>query len=764
MPESMVYSALAAVEIPFWVKFLVGAGVVLALAVALSVWLARLYRKVEQGTAIIRTGAGGTKVSFDGKVVFPLVHRMEVMDITVKRIEIDRMGQNGLICKDNLRADVKVAFFVRVNKTPQDVLKVAQALGCRRASDTRALVEFFDAKFSEALKTTGKQFDFVNLYTDRMRFKDEILKVIGTDLNGYVLDDAAIDSLEQTPLESLNPQNILDAEGIKKITDLTSAQHVLSNHITREKEKTIKRQDVEAREKILELERQQADAEQKQLREITEITARQQAEAERVCQEERLKRERAKIATEEELAIAEENKNRQIIVAARSRERTDKVEFERVEKDRQLEITERERVVALAAIERDKAVEVEKRAIEEVVRERVSVTRTRVEQEQKILDTEAFAGAERAREVAVVAEKAEAERYQAREVIGAEADRDAAARHAEKWVIEAEAKRAAAEKEADARKVLADAQAQEAAVAGLGEARAMEAKARAYEQQGAAQAKVVELQGTAEASKIRATMAAQAEGKKALALAEADGFERQGEAEAKVVDVGGLAEASKIRATMTAEAEGVRAKSLAEAEGVRAKSLAEAEGKKALASADADGITAKAEAMKLFHEAGREHEEFKLRLDRDLKVELAGIDVRRDVAAEQAKVLGAALEHAKIDIVGGDAAIFDRLVNSIAGGKVVDRWVDNSRVLSDVKDAVVGGADGAVSPGELPSRLRAWMAQYGVTSESVKNLTVAALVAKLLARAEGDDKGLLRKVAEWVESSGLGDKSASRWL
>ena len=92
-----------------------------------------------------------------------------------------------------------MAFFVRVNKTVQDVMQVAQLLGCDRASRESALVELFDAKFSEALKTVGKQFDFVDLYNSRERFKEEILNIIGTDLNGYVLDDAAIDYLEQTP-------------------------------------------------------------------------------------------------------------------------------------------------------------------------------------------------------------------------------------------------------------------------------------------------------------------------------------------------------------------------------------------------------------------------------------------------------------------------------------------------------------------------------------------------------------------------------------
>ena len=241
-------------------------GLLFMMALGGLLMLVKLYQKVDQGTSLVRNGMGGTKVSFSGMLVFPVVHRAERMDISVKRIEIYRHGSEGLICLDNIRADIKVAFFVRVNKTTQDVMQVAQLLGCTRASEEHSLVELFDAKFSEALKTVGKQFEFVDLYNSRDRFKEEILKIIGTDLNGYVLDDAAIDYLEQTPVEKLNPDNILDADGIKKITDLTAKQQVLANHIRRDREKLIKKQDVEAREAILELERQLAEAEEHTLR------------------------------------------------------------------------------------------------------------------------------------------------------------------------------------------------------------------------------------------------------------------------------------------------------------------------------------------------------------------------------------------------------------------------------------------------------------------------------------------------------------------
>ena len=59
--------------------------------------------------------------------------------------------------------------------------------------DEIRLKSIFEAKFSEALKTVGKKFDFIELYEARREFRDEILNIIGTDLNGYILDDCAID-------------------------------------------------------------------------------------------------------------------------------------------------------------------------------------------------------------------------------------------------------------------------------------------------------------------------------------------------------------------------------------------------------------------------------------------------------------------------------------------------------------------------------------------------------------------------------------------
>lgn len=684
---------------------------IIVIGIGIIVMILRCYRKVEQGTALILTGGPEPTVHFSRAIVLPLIRQAEVMDISLRRIEIFRQGSEGLICKDNVRADIKVAFFVRVNNTADDVLKVAQSIGAKRASEVDKLIELFDSKFSEALKTVGKQFDFVELYTSRERFKEEILKIIGRDLNGYILDDAAIDYLEQTPVESLNPNNILDAEGIKKITDLTAQQLVLANQITREKEKTIKKQDVEAREAILELERQQAEAEERQKREVVSVTARERAEARKITEEERLKAERARIATDEEIAVAEENKNRQVLVALRNRERTDQVEAERVARDRLLEATERDRVVTLASIAKEKEIEIEKRTIQDVIRERVMVQRAVVEEEERIKDTQEFATAERSKRVAITAAEREAQEALVKQIKAAEAARDAARFEAERQLIAAEANRNAAEKEASAKKILADGVTAEEAALGLAEATVIEKKALAEAKGLEAKAAALEKQGLVEANVLEKKAVAEAKGLEA----HADAIERQG----------------------TAEAAALQAK----------------------LEAEAAGITEKANAMKLYNEAGKEHEEFKLRLEKDKQVELAAIEAQADIAAKQAAIVSKALESAKIDIVGGETQFFDRITNAIASGKTVDRFVGNSRVLHDIKSTFFNGNGNGH---DFQDRLRQFVAQFNLSSEDVKNLSIAALIGKMMGMAS--EEGIrqeLENILSLARSAGLSDNPLS---
>ncbi|MEU8539790.1 flotillin family protein [Streptomyces sp. NPDC048717] len=672
--------------------------VVLILALVVLFAISRLFRKVEQGKALIVSKMRKVDVTFTGQVVLPVLHKAEVMDISVKTIEISRTGRDGLICKDNIRADIRISFFVRVNKTVQDVVKVAQAIGTARASDQHTLQELFNAKFSEALKTVGKQMDFTDLYTMREELRFRIIEIIGVDLNGYSLEDAAIDYLEQTPLTQLDPDNVLDAQGIRKITELTSVEHVRTNEFRRTEEKEITRQNVDAREAILELERRQADAEIKQKREIDTVRAREEAETARVMEEERLRAQSAFLRTEEQLGVQRENQAREVAVAQKNRERVIAVENERIEKDRVLEVIARDRETELTRIAAEKELEAERREIAEVIRERVAVDRTVAEQEESIKRLRAVEEAERDRAALVIAAEAEAQERLVKDIKAAEAAEQAAVHRAAEELTLAEARNQAAELDARAKIRLAEGIQAEAAAEGL-------AAARVREQEAAA----IEKTGRAEAEATEARLRAEAEGLRVMALAEAEGLTEK----AAALEKTGRAEAGATEARLRAEAEGLRAKSLAEAEAIGEKLKSEAA-----------GLTEKAAAMAALDEASRTHEEFRLRLEAEKDIRLAGLDVQRQVAEAQATVLATGLEHADINIVGGESVFLDRLVQSVSMGKAVDGFVDSSQTAQSLAGPWLNG--------DRPFTEDLTKVLGSLSTADVQNLSVSALLSKVM--------------------------------
>lgn len=160
-------------------------------------------------------------------------------------------------------------------------------------------------------------------------------------------------------------------------------------------------------------------------------------------------------------------------------------------------------------------------------------------------------------------------------------------------------------------------------------------------------------------------------------------------ADAKILDnsVDGVAQSKVIEAKAMAEAKGESAKvEVKEKDGIVI-----AENLKRKYLSEAEGIKEKANSMKLLDAVGREHEEFKLELDKEKEIELAKITIQKDIAQAQASVINEALKSAKIDIVGGETMFFDKIIGSIAQGKSIDRMVDNSEVLTDVKETLITG-------------------------------------------------------------------------
>lgn len=346
------------------------------------------------------------------------------------------------------------------------------------------------------------------------------------------------------------------------------------------------------------------------------------------------------------------------------------MEQERVEKDRLLEVNERERIVALAEFEKDRAIEQERKNIQELIRERIVVEKAVVEEQERIKDVQAQAEADRVKNVQVTRAEMEAQEALVRQVKAADAAKQASELEAAKTLIEAEAAHSAATKKAEAMKTLADARATEEATLGMSEVRVMEARASAITQEGTAEATVIERKATAEAT----------------------------------------------------------------------------------------GIRQKAESMKLLDGIGKDHEEFKLRLQKERDIDLAQIQVQRDIADAQAKVLSEALRHANIEIVGGETAFFDKIVSGISQGRYLDRLVQNSSVLSEVKDGLLRG-DG------IGQSIKDVLNRFGVNASDVRDLSMAKLLWRLAESAPSEQmKGELSKLQALVEAHKIGDQPLSNWI
>ncbi len=617
------------------------AGVVIVALLGIVGLFKAFYNKVPQGTALIVNDLSSTpKVHFTGALVYPVIYKKELMKISLITLEVDRRAKDGLIYSDNMRADITVAFYLRVNETAQDVLKVAKAIGAERASDKAAVNELFNAKFSEALKTVGKQIDFVKLFENRQEFRDRIIEVIGNDLNGYVLEDVAIDYLEQTPKSSLDPSNILDAEGIRKITELTAAQNVITNELERNEQLAITKKNVETREAMLALERQQADAEARQKREIATIQAREEAETAKVQEEERLKSEQARITTQETLDIREQNRMREVEVAEQNRQRAVVIEIEKVHRAKDLEIVSREREVELQKIDKEKALEIQRKDIANVIRERIVVEKSVAQEEERIKEVREVSEADRLKQVTILSAQAKAEEEMVRQVKQAEADETSSKHRAVELTVIAQAELEAAAKQAEAKKRMAEGIEAERAAPGLADARVREVSAAALEKEGLAKARVV-----------AETLSA-----------EARGAQDKGVVEAKIIKDVGFSQAEVMREKYRSEAE---------------------------------GLTEKFAALGAMSDQARVHEEFRMQLEKSFEQAMASIEANKDIAREQAEVLSTALAKANIDIVGGEGAFFDSFAKALSVGKAVEGVASKSPIVQEVLQKLMSLQTGA---------------------------------------------------------------------
>ncbi len=599
-------------------------------------FLATRYKQVKgTGEVLIKTPMGSKSkvVSFNGMFIWPLVNRLERMNITKKHIPLIREGSKdksadtqGLHCKDNIRADLRVSFYIGVNPDPADILLIANNLTAEGANNLETLEAHLSPKFSEALKTAIKQFDFEELYVSRTKFRDAVKALLENDIEGFKLYDVVIDKIEQTPLEFLDPNNVLDADGIRKITEQTSSKNIITTEL-REKESTEKRRkEVDGQQAREQLERALAETKAKVHREKEHIRLEEEKNIQIKEEETKLEIEKIKIANDQILQIEEEQALREVEVVKINNKKVVEIQREVVERAQQVEKVVTEREVLEKTIDNKKFEEGQNAEIATIVAQRTSTEKDIVIQQEQTKDIQVKSEVERQNIALIANTDAQVQAESIKTVKIAQAQKEASQIKAEAETIQAAGNLQVAEKESERIRLLALAQ-KDATISN----------------------------GQAEAERI-----------KALADAEKESIMAKGEAEAVV----------QIR---TAEA--IKVKGEAEAQSLQAKGQAEATVVESVGLAKANATKAEYQAMDAISGEVRQHELNKIQAEADRDVRIAEVQSQVQIATKNAEVMAEAMKKANIQILG-DSNVFDQIRNSVISGKALDAKIDNSELLT----------------------------------------------------------------------------------
>lgn len=426
-------------------------------------WMS-FYRRTSADQAFVRTGNGGKVVVLDGgTLVVPLLHKVIEINLKTMKLGVNPRGPNALITRDNLRANVLAQFYIRVQADTEHILNAARSLGDSSVNE-EAVEQLVSEKLTSALRAIASQMDLFEIHTQRDLFAERVKEHVKDDLeaNGLLLESVTISELDQTDPSELSDNNVFDAQGKRKITEITAAAAVERNNLERDAEQARKLKDVETRQQILELERKQAESEAQQATEIAKVRAEKEREA-----------EEAQIIQQRQIELARIDKEKAIQAQEIARQQA--VETARAQQEQAVQAAQviRDQQVQTAAVERDKAVSLAERQKQIAIAEQEAA---RAKAEEAAL--QAAAEREKAgQQVQTVTQLAEAEREAKKKLIAAQqqieqeklrqqttADVEAYTR-----IKQADAEREASEMQAAARRQIAEAEAQAKEMVARGE-------------------------------------------------------------------------------------------------------------------------------------------------------------------------------------------------------------------------------------------------------------------------------------------------------
>lgn len=419
-------------------------------ALGLFVWAIRsFYIKPSANEAYVITGMGGRRVLIDqGGLFIPIVQQMVPVSLETMKLDVERLGQDALITKDNLRVDMRGEFYIKVLPDQDDVINAARSLG-DKSVNAESVSDLVFEKLVSALRSVAATKDLVEIHAQRDEFASAVQHLVTTDLeqNGLTLESVTVSRFDQTNQDMLSDTNIFDAQGKRKITEITQAALVERNRIEQEAQYEITMKNVNTRKGTLELERDRETAEAAQQAEISKVRSERNREAETYRIEQQRQVEEAQIAQEEAVKRRSLERDREIIARQQELETAD------VTRQKMVDIAQRQREVEIAEAERARA---------EAEQSYLEAKAARETAEQEVATVTRLAEAEREANTKLIAAKQQIEEDRIRQETDATVDafaevkRAEAAKQAVQLAAEAALLRAQADAEAKERQAKAE--------------------------------------------------------------------------------------------------------------------------------------------------------------------------------------------------------------------------------------------------------------------------------------------------------------------
>jgi uncharacterized membrane protein YqiK len=634
------------------------------------------YTKTPANRAFVRTGGLFRKPNAPPKVVmnggawvFRTIHELTWVDLGTMAIEIERTENNALLTIDPQYADIKAIFYIKVNPTVDGIVDAARTIGGKQV-DANAVKQLVDAKLDGALRDVAASFSLMSLHQEREKFIQEVQNRLKTDLeeNGLVLESVSILTLRAARQGSFGTDDVFGAQVARANAQVIQQALRERNDIERKTEIEIKQRDIATAKLRLDLDRDLAYASATQDREVRTLQASEKATADKQVFEEAQKSELARVSKERVVALAEMEREQQIGI--QNERKQQEVVAAEITRRQALELAEQQRQIIVTQ---------EQLKRESAEKDRLIVSAQREEAAQGVKTVEATQQAQREAKIRII-----------------EADREA-----QKAMIEQK------------NKIELDA---------LRKQREAEAQAKALKEIASAEAEA--------ALKQSETLRTQAAAEREAETLRADGMKAKSSA-------AGLAEADVLRAKADA---GMR-----EAEAVKAMGLAEAESQKA-----------KAEALAAYDGVAQRVEITRLQLDAQVQIEVA-----------RAQALGNALASMNIKLIG-DPVAASQLLKMVTMADGLGEVVKNvpqpmlavgQQMLNKVtgtdgdgllKMAQTASGDGASSITDLalmvPELIR--IAEKTLDVDKLKGQTVREVLVTLSKRASAEDRPLVEKAQQ----------------